>query len=442
MRRAFGAVWPWLAFLSSVGVAVWYLVYFPTEIDPEFPTVERPTFSPWPPPAYRIAEPGDTLDHVALYLSAWGAGIAGMSWFAAHRRGGGPRLWPTALALSLASAWYAAAPGPTFDGWHGLGWRSVLNPALPIVPKATLLLAGLALTALGWWAVRREWRSLGERLQTARIQGALPFLILATVLVPLRQADLSGFGPIGFWPRWAHVLGLLAFDLALWKLRPDVRWRGRDLVVRLSAISCMLGLIWAGLWVSWYHRPIERFKAIIPGRLYISAMPSPDGLAIAHERHHFKTIVNLFPEDLDEHPDFAAERRFAEEHGIQYALNDNDAERADAFLDHTLSLARDPEAWPVLVHCHACMDRTPAWLGIYRFVVQDWPLLDALREIEQHRGLRPKASVFLLYNWNLPRLAPVRHAQDPTAPVIDECSQHQRLAPAAYMRIAGDVRKR
>ena len=68
------------------------------------------------------------------------------------------------------------------------------------------------------------------------------------------------------------------------------------------------------------------------------------------------------------------------------------------------------------------MDRSPAWMGLYRFVVQGWPLADALREIERHRGLRPKASVTLLYNRVLPRLAPERSALDPTVPFLRECA--------------------
>jgi hypothetical protein len=440
--RVVRAVWPWLALATCATVAVWYVVDFPNDMDPEFPTVVRPTFSPMPPAAYRIAEPGDTLDHLALYFSAWGVGIAGMSWFASRRQSGRDGLWPAALALALASTWYAATPGPVFDGWHGLGWRSFFDPMTPIVVKLSLGLGGVALVGLALTSIARDRREASHYVHATRRRGALAFLVLAAVLVPLRQLEIPGVAPAGYWPRWAFVVGILAFDLGLWRLRPEVRWRGRDLAVRLTAIAGMMTLVWGGLWVSWFHRPIERLKSIVPGRIYISAMPSPEGLAIAHGRHRFKTIINLFPEDLDEHPNYSAERQFADDHGIAYFLNDSDPEKADEILDQSLKIADDPGAWPVLVHCHACMDRTPAWLGIYRFVAQKRPLLEVMREIEQHRGMRPKASVFLLYNWNLPRLAPERHAQDPTAQLLLECSQHQRLAPSAYMRIAGDTKRK
>src|SRR5262249_15018345 len=109
-------------------------------------------------------------------------------------------------------------------------------------------------------------------------------------------------------------------------------------------------------------------------------------------------------------------------HGLRYVGSPSDVASSDAFLDLTLSLARDPGAWPILVHCHGCMDRTPAWVGIYRFVVEARPLDEVLRFIEQHRGYRPKASVTLLYNRVLPRLAPERAGADPTARLLRRCA--------------------
>jgi hypothetical protein len=88
----------------------------------------------------------------------------------------------------------------------------------------------------------------------------------------------------------------------------------------------------------------------------------------------------------------------------------------------TLRIAQDPNAWPVLIHCHGCMDRSPAWMGIYRFVVQGRPLKEILCEIEGHRGYRPKSSVTLLYNRVLPPRAPDRYAADPTAQLLRRCA--------------------
>jgi predicted protein tyrosine phosphatase len=185
-----------------------------------------------------------------------------------------------------------------------------------------------------------------------------------------------------------------------------------------------LGLDFTGRGVFWYQRPLHRLREVVPGRIYISAMPTYRGLELAQARHHFRTIINLFPEYTPERsPLLPDELRFARERGLNYVGNEpNDDPSGEVFIAQTLTLARDSSAWPILVHCHASMDRSPAWMGLYRFVVQGWPLADALREIEHHRGLRPKASVTLLYNRVLPQLAPECSALDPSVALLRECA--------------------
>ena len=68
------------------------------------------------------------------------------------------------------------------------------------------------------------------------------------------------------------------------------------------------------------------------------------------------------------------------------------------------------------------MDRSPAWMGIYRFMVQGRPLDEIMKEIERHRGYRPKASVILLYNRVLPPRAGSRYWADPTAMLLRRCA--------------------
>ena len=110
-------------------------------------------------------------------------------------------------------------------------------------------------------------------------------------------------------------------------------------------------------------------------------------------------------------------------YGLNYFGNESpDGTGGEEFVARTLELSRDPKTWPILVHCHASMDRSPAWVGIYRFVVQGWPLVNALREIERHRGLRPKAAVTVLYTQLLPKIAPERCTQDPTFAILKECA--------------------
>ena len=408
------AVWP----------PVWHVLDFPDDGDPEFPRVERPTFSRRPPPAYRLAEPGDTIDRIAIYTAA-GAVVLALAGLGSNR-GPGRALWPAALGLALAAFWHAANPGPTFDGWHGLGWRAIAEPEAPLWLRLALLSTAIGLAGAVAGNLRRQRARRGELWNAAGARRVRGLLVLAVLLVLARQGEVPGVEPVGYWPRWAFVWGLIAFDMVLIQALPPLGIRCR------CALACVgpavwLALVVGGIWLTWYHRPLNRLRTVEPGKVYISAMPTRRGLEIAQSRHHFKTIINLFPEDTPlRHDRLPEELAFAREHGIHYLGNTSDVEESDAFLDQTLALARNPDAWPILVHCHGCMDRSPAWMGIYRFVVQGRPLEEILREIERHRGYRPKASVTLLYNRVLAPRAPERYANDPTAALLKHCAHGTR----------------
>jgi hypothetical protein len=422
--RWFGRFWPWLLLGLSAVPAVQMFTRFESGPDGEFPEVVRPTFSARPPAAYRWAEPGDTADRIGLYASAGAAVVALVGWRQARRLGRGAGLWPSAFALALAAGWDSATPYPTFDGWHGLNWRSIGHPETPPALRAALVAgaAALGLWAAGWaWASRPRWRG---SLREGRSRGVLGLLAVAVVGVLYRVAGRPDVEPFGYWPRWAFDWGMLAFGFALLKALP-VQERGlRRAAWTAGAVAGWAALVAGGLWLTWYHRPLERLRAVDPGKIYISAMPTRRGLEVAYARHPFKTIINVFNEDTPRRsPLLPDELAFAREHGIHYVGSPSDPLEADAFLDETLRLARDPDAWPILVHCHGCMDRTPAWMGIYRFVVQGWPLEAVLREIEGHRGLRPKALVTLLYNRVLRPRAPDHYDADPVAALLNRCAR-------------------
>jgi hypothetical protein len=428
-RGAVSRIWPWFILALSVTPSIWYVLDFESDIDPEFPSVRRPTFSTYPPPAYRFADAGDTIDHIAVYiasaatvLSAWGL------WRSPQKR-----LWVVALTLSLASYWHAATPGPLMDGWHGLGWRVVLDPLAPKSLRLLLSALGGLFLLLSFWGL---WgatpRGLWESACRHRVAGLIG---VATLLILLRQVDWPDREPFGFWPRWIYVWGLLAWALALLRLVPKApaNW------VRGAAIVCLvtvwLLLNFTGRGIFWYQRPVHRLREVVPGRIYISAMPTHWGLELAHARHHFRTIMNLFPEYTPERSRLLPEElRFVREQGLKYIANEPDDDPSGgAFIACTLAAAQDPGNWPMLVHCHASMDRSPAWVGLYRFVVQGWPLADALRELEHHRGLRPKASVTLLYNRMIPLLAPERAAAEPTVALLRECAGDVRDSAVGLM---------
>ena len=416
------AWWPWLMLLATFAVAVWHAVDFPEDIDPEFPRVARPNFSPAPPPAYRLAEPGDTIDRVAIYVSALAILLAVTGLV---RDRGYRRAWSAGLSFALAGFWFAANPLPTVDGWHGLGWAAIWGSSSPIALRLGLGAAALALAGLALWGVRGWIEMHANVWRAARSRGIAWLVVAGVLLMILRVANWPRIEPVGYWPHWAFVGALMTLCAALVRTMPARAGTRRQTLGRaMLGTACWYGLVCAGIWLTWFHRPLERLQTVVPGRIYMSAMPTARGLEIAQDRLHFKTIINLFPEDTPlRSPRLPEELRFASAHGIHYVGSPSEVSASNDFLDQTLRLARDPDAWPILVHCHGCMDRTPAWVGIYRYVVEGWKLDDVMRFIEAHRGYRPKASVTLLYNRVLPRLAPDRVKDDPTAALLQRCAQ-------------------
>jgi hypothetical protein len=355
-------------------------------------------------------------------MAAAGVVMAAGGLAAGRERG----LWTSGLAIALAGLWYSATPGPAVDGWYGLGWRTLFDARAPLTLRAELLAAAVAVVGIvGVNAFRRRGR-LRQDWAASRARGSGRMWIAAVVLAILRQFEVPGVEPAGYWPRWAMIGALLAFDLGLLiELVPRLQSRAWRWAVGMLALPVWVGLVAFGIAVTWYHRPLARLKVVVPDRIYISAMPTKRGLEVAQERRHFRTIINLFPEETAQRsPILGDELQFAREHGIRYVSSPSDPvpEASDAFLNQTLALAQDPSAWPILVHCHGCMDRSPAWMGIYRFVVQGRPLLEVMQEIERHRGYRPKASVTLLYNRVLAPRAPEHYRSDPTAALLRQCA--------------------
>jgi hypothetical protein len=418
LRELAARLWPWIVLIVATLPSIWYVLDYESDLDPEFPSVRRPTFSNYPPPAYRLADAGDTIDHIAVYVASAATVLAGWGLLRSTQK----RLWVAFLAISLAAYWHAATPGPLMDSWHGLGWRVVLDPLAPWSLRLLLSALGGLLVLLSLWG---SWGAAGSGFwDAARKHGVVGLIGVSTLLILLRQTEWLDREPFGFWPRWVYVWGLLAWALALLRLapKPPANWvRGAALA---SLMTVWLLLNFTGRGIFWYQRPVHRLREVVPGRIYISAMPTQWGLELAHARHHFRTIINLFPEFTRERsPLVPEELRFVREHELKYIGNvPDDDPSGEAFIARTLAAAQDPANWPILVHCHASMDRSPAWVGLYRFVVEKWPLADALRELEHHRGLRPKASVTLLYNRMIPLLAPERAAKDPTAALLQECA--------------------
>ena len=198
-----------------------------------------------------------------LYFAA--AGVVLSSAGLVLNRGGA--LWPAGLALGLAALWYSATPGPTVDGWYGLGWRTIADPQAPPLVRSSSVVCGRSSwpASLGGRScdrgvVLRRTGSTRERIGTRWLW------ITGWVLVLARQFDLPGVEPQGYWPRWSMIGGLVAFILViLIELGPALRSLRRRWLVLSVGSACWLALVVSGIWLTWYHRPLARLKEVVPG---------------------------------------------------------------------------------------------------------------------------------------------------------------------------------
>jgi len=139
-----------LALIASL--AAWYALDFEDDVDPEFPAVVRPTFGNRPSPAYRLAEPGDTLDRVGIYLGAGATVVAAFALIGSVRSGRDGRRWLGGAGGLGRRVLARGEPQPYVrrlgNGW---GWRAALDPTAPWALRAALAVAALAVVGVVAW---------------------------------------------------------------------------------------------------------------------------------------------------------------------------------------------------------------------------------------------------------------------------------------------------
>ncbi len=121
------------------------------------------------------------------------------------------------------------------------------------------------------------------------------------------------------------------------------------------------------------------FGTIEEGRIYRSAQPSPFFLRWLRSGPEIRTLVNL----RGDTPGW--ESRFAARNGMRLFSFDLSASRPprQSEVDRFLRVLRDPENYPLLVHCRNGVDRTGYMLALYRTQDQGWDADRAAREMNR-----------------------------------------------------------
>lgn len=146
----------------------------------------------------------------------------------------------------------------------------------------------------------------------------------------------------------------------------------------------------------WSYTYSKRLREVVPGRVYRSGQMTADGFAEAVARFHIRTVINL----QDEYPDPQIDSNYlglsrepestlCRRLGVRYAFvapdlvsrRHLDQHRPEA-IDRFLRMMDDPNAYPVLLHCHAGLHRTGVMTAVYRMEYQGWSPLEAFRELK------------------------------------------------------------
>lgn len=125
----------------------------------------------------------------------------------------------------------------------------------------------------------------------------------------------------------------------------------------------------------------KRFAEVVPGEIYRAGKLTPASMKRVVERHHIKTIVDLGAWEPGT-PDALLAQHVADELGVTRVVYDLEGDATgdpNAYVQ-TLRVMTDPQRQPVLIHCGAGTERTGCAVILYRHIVQDVPLDDALRE--------------------------------------------------------------
>jgi len=155
----------------------------------------------------------------------------------------------------------------------------------------------------------------------------------------------------------------------------------RGLVVAGVAVLLVLA-IKAGR----HHVFLDNFGTVVEDRLYRSGQLTPGQLEDVIRKYGLRTVINTreneAPPGLME-----AEREACVQNGVDMVRIPMPGDGRGDYDQYELALSilRDTNRLPALVHCARGTHRTGALIASYRVLEQDWEIAEALREMKQYR---------------------------------------------------------
>lgn len=138
-----------------------------------------------------------------------------------------------------------------------------------------------------------------------------------------------------------------------------------------------------------HHVIPKRFAEVVPGHLYRSGYLEEGPLRQVIERYGIRTILVLLNNEPD-NPDQQRETAIANEKGVRMIRIGMPGDGTAEFdhLERAAAILADENTHPLLVHCHAGVNRTGAVCAVWRMKYCGWDVQRAIAEAED-RGYDP-----------------------------------------------------
>ena len=160
---------------------------------------------------------------------------------------------------------------------------------------------------------------------------------------------------------------------------------------RILGLIVLIAVIVIPTYVSKYQQKQYRnFRVVKKGVLYRSGQMTPVGLKKIVDEYHIKSIVSLRDSYSSEAPPDVQEEAFAREYGVKYLRlspkkweSDNGEPPVMENVRQYFKLMKNPDNYPVLVHCFAGIHRTGSYCALYRMELEKWSKEKAISELKQ-----------------------------------------------------------
>ena len=140
----------------------------------------------------------------------------------------------------------------------------------------------------------------------------------------------------------------------------------RARVLAIAAL-CILAIVVAGLWWA-LGQSRDTLHTITEGRVYQSGVIAPDDLRDTVRRLDIRTVIDL----REPWEEVKSEREVLSALGVVHVHMPTGQIPEDSTVSRFLDLMRNPDTYPVLIHCLHGTGRSVLFSAIYRIEFEGW----------------------------------------------------------------------